>query len=1641
MATSPKPIYSQGFNFSSFMQKGVDLRTGQYTCTIGIFEAPSYTKNCPQLSLSLDFNPLNTEDVGLGQGWSFSLPCYEHRQGTVVLSTKESFHVTETSSVLSVDDQKLKSFQMEKLQQAGFYQITYKSGLVEVFSNVNRSYNRSVLVELYSHTGHSLSFSWQRFGEQPRLQKVLQGSEVLLEIEYGTAHVNIIRAPNTSEASTFAITRVNNQLRELRLPLAGAPSWEFIYHEYGGMLYMNQITSPSGSVENVQYKEQGHRLPEGAPLQSIPYVISHTAHPGVGQPPIRTLYNYSDKNFLAYGGSHQWRDGEDNLYRSPDDYEYWSIVQIEGGDQTKHRYNKFHLMISSEQQNGTKKVTQTTTYHALPFTSFKDQPAQYQLPKTVETTYQDISSKEYRKETSQHVFDEWGNPTEDIQTNNVKITRIYYPSTGENGSGTSVNCPPDPHGFQRYIKTETVTPAFSSHAAPTRSENYVYSQIRTKTGEKAAYFVAVRQRQTLEASNELTTTDYTHVDQPSERDHGRLKKEVTRLLGQYPTTKDWIYAYPSSGRLMQTVTTKSFDGSTLAEETGYSLWSGLVLTRKNEAGIIKEFSYDNLGRIVKTTTSPGTPYQTELLNEYTFLGLNNGYQEAVTDAKGVVTRYITDGLERLCRIEKQDVDTEEKPFRLIQEHSYNAQGQRSETAEIDWFRAEDGREPMEQRSSNSMEYDGWGNVYKMTESGGLVTISLTDPISHTKTEGIEGEGTVKTQLNIFGSPSQVALHNANENSTLYSKVSFTYDGLGRLVNQKDHLGRATEYKHDSFDRIKEIIWPSNRVVKTQYSSHTTAALPKSMELNGSTVGEQSVDGLGRLTSRQIGARTISQSYQNISPEPHEITNSKGDKSSMEYEPALNYVPTRLAGSHRVDDYQYDPRTGALSQSRSSYSTHDLQYLPSGLLSQENIKINGDQSFSAHYTYSMAGKLQKYIDVHGQTQKIHYDVLGRPQILEQGKLKVSIIYDKASRVSETEVKDENNSTKITTSLAYDDFGREVKRSVYKGEKILLYHLTLTYNELSLVATRLQEDDKGVLRDESFEYDSHNRLIKYECQGGQPPTDERGNSIRTQEYIFDDYDNIVESCTVFQDGSQNTAAHSFSEEDPTQLIQITNTHSDFPSKVVLRYDANGCLTQDEQGRRLEYSGESRLTAVRDANDKILAQYEYDATGKLVSQRVPDQPDTHLFYRGDSLIAAKRGDREVSYLSNGSEYWGETVSSASDVNATTQTNLWALDGQNSILATLNTDHPEQTDHHQYTPYGFSNTADGASSSLGSIGFNGEWLDPVTGWYHLGNGYRVYNPILMRFHTPDPWSPFTSGEINPYAYCLGDPINRVDPSGHWGFFGKFGWRDLIVGVLGLVVSVGVGVLTAGLSTAIQVGLSVAVGIASDVIHGAFADAVLGNEITGKSVGMDALGGVIGGLAGAAGGQALKSGFSYVKSVSKSAARIMSGGILGGTTKSVGKAVQKGMWASAKSSFRGFIRGLGPAQVASRGVAHLVTKAQEADQSETQQTSKTQSFGFNTASGGAWNKPLGRLGPDQVGVPTFYLDRTSFRARDVIRPAVKDGDDPLAGATSSTQNLASLSSYGIGTRLGQLAVASMLNRDVRFMFIGSSRDENSEEQ
>ncbi|KAB8240072.1 hypothetical protein BDV35DRAFT_398973 [Aspergillus flavus] len=211
--------------------------------------------------------------------------------------------------------------------------------------------------------------------------------------------------------------------------------------------------------------------------------------------------------------------------------------------------------------------------------------------------------------------------------------------------------------------------------------------------------------------------------------------------------------------------------------------TGLIRAQKDDHGVENIFNYDKVGRLAKATVSRGTSFEATRQYEYAIASGGVGYRLVATDAKGLKTRYITDGFERIYRVERQDDDgqysgtTYNGTFRALQERRYDQIGQCIQVDVIDWLGTTDTRR--EERIKKYPTYDDWGQVCKTTDSSGVATLSLTDPIHLTQTRGIDGEGKTRTKFNLLGVPTQIAL--LQKDDRVYSKVDYDYDGLGRLI--------------------------------------------------------------------------------------------------------------------------------------------------------------------------------------------------------------------------------------------------------------------------------------------------------------------------------------------------------------------------------------------------------------------------------------------------------------------------------------------------------------------------------------------------------------------------------------------------------------------------------------------------------------------------------------------------------------------------------------------------------------------------------------------------------------------------------------------------------------------------------------------
>jgi RHS repeat-associated protein len=185
-----------------------------------------------------------------------------------------------------------------------------------------------------------------------------------------------------------------------------------------------------------------------------------------------------------------------------------------------------------------------------------------------------------------------------------------------------------------------------------------------------------------------------------------------------------------------------------------------------------------------------------------------------------------------------------------------------------------------------------------------------------------------------------------------------------------------------------------------------------------------------------------------------------------------------------------------------------------------------------------------------------------------------------------------------------------------------------------------------------------------------------------------------------------------------------------------------------------------------ETVLCRYHYDALDRLDSIAPSTLDSLKRFYCKTRLATEIQGSVRNSIF----QHEDQLLAQQRHENARIENTLLATDQQRSVLNALSATGPQPV---TYTAYGHRSPENGLLSLLG---FNGERRDPLTGHYPLGNGYRQFNPVTMRFNSPDSLSPFGDGGLNAYAYCVGDPVNRSDPTGH------FSVLSILIGVSGTV-------------------------------------------------------------------------------------------------------------------------------------------------------------------------------------------------------------------------------------------------------------------
>ena len=303
---------------------------------------------------------------------------------------------------------------------------------------------------------------------------------------------------------------------------------------------------------------------------------------------------------------------------------------------------------------------------------------------------------------------------------------------------------------------------------------------------------------------------------------------------------------------------------------------------------------------------------------------------------------------------------------------------------------------------------------------------------------------------------------------------------------------------------------------------------------------------------------------------------------------------------------------------------------------------------------------------------------------------------------------------------------------------------------------KEDSDKVNETKSYTYDTLGRLTK------TVTTDHsKDDKTKTVTYTYDNVGNRLK-----EDDGTTTISYIYNGLD--QLKTSTKEKGTAVEEVrQYDYDMNGNQTDVKNTKTGEnqtyvYDAENRLSQVsvtKDGKTSVIQQNIYNGEGQRI-QKVDGDEMTNYYYQDG--IAAYTTDADGNQNSQnliGTE--GNVLATERFKGDDTQYYLYNEDIQGSTTSLVKEDGSADATY-QYTDFG-ETIIHGDDQAKNEVCYTGGIYDQSTGLYYLNAWY--YNPEDGRFMTEDTYRGDTTksetGHL--YVYCANNPVNYVDPSGHF--------------------------------------------------------------------------------------------------------------------------------------------------------------------------------------------------------------------------------------------------------------------------------------
>jgi RHS repeat-associated protein len=322
--------------------------------------------------------------------------------------------------------------------------------------------------------------------------------------------------------------------------------------------------------------------------------------------------------------------------------------------------------------------------------------------------------------------------------------------------------------------------------------------------------------------------------------------------------------------------------------------------------------------------------------------------------------------------------------------------------------------------------------------------------------------------------------------------------------------------------------------------------------------------------------------------------------------------------------------------------------------------------------------------------------------------------------------------LTSTTEYNELGETSRLATSFGSSAV-YAVELVYDALGRIDTRV-ETVQGATHTDSYEYDDDGRLV----------VARRGGAVRGT-YAYDENGNRT---SATDDTGSRTATH----DQQDRLLTDGN--------ATFTYSAEGALLTRKVGSSTTTYRYDLLGALREVElpDSRHIEYVVDGTHRRIGKRIDGSLEQAFLYRNDLNIVAEL-DGSGALISR--FVYGSRPHVPDYMVKAGVTYRFVTDERGSVRLLLDSATGAVAQRIDYDVWG-NVTAD-TNPGFQPFGFAGGLYDHDTSLVRFGA--RDYDPSTGRWTAKDPLV-FGGGQSNLYAYVGNDPLNFVDPSGHYGWF-----------------------------------------------------------------------------------------------------------------------------------------------------------------------------------------------------------------------------------------------------------------------------------